>query len=120
MIKPPTGPFVTLHQQTHRWARDCGAFSNQVPVHPNLLYGRRLRKISQPALVFSSVQKIGPTRHALAQRTVAGLLEIHEPWANLQAVGGKDNQRTIRQAKGVQNPAPRQPLGRPTDNLDAD
>ena len=43
------------------------------------LFGRR--GVHKPAVALRTIQRLGNARHALAQRTVAGVMEVHAPFA---------------------------------------
>jgi hypothetical protein len=43
------------------------------------VFGRR--GVYKPAVALRTIQRLGNARHALAQRTVAGCMEVHAPFA---------------------------------------
>lgn len=45
----------------------------------SVLFGRR--GLYRPSVALHTIQRLGPARHAIAQRTVAGMVEIHAPFA---------------------------------------
>lgn len=45
----------------------------------SVLFGRR--GLYRPNVAIHTFQRLGPARHAIAQRTVAGAIEIHAPFA---------------------------------------
>lgn len=54
------------------------------------VFGRR--GIYKPAVALRTIQRLGQARHALAQRTVAGCMEVHAPFAPKRPdSGGKES-----------------------------
>lgn len=47
---------------------------------PALLYGSR--GLAHPRLGLTGVQRMGPVNHALAQRHICGVVEVHAPFAD--------------------------------------
>ncbi len=55
------------------------------PRTPSVLCG--LRGLRKPAVALYTIKRLGPVRHALAQRAVVGTVEVHAPWATMLARG---------------------------------
>ena len=74
----------TLHvpsalEQAHLEGCRLGGARSDVPLqhHRSVLYGDR--RIRYPLVALQTSQELGPARHAVAQRTVAGFLQVHFP-----------------------------------------
>ncbi len=65
------------------YAQSCrlAVARTRAPARPSqsLLYGQSLRKLRRPLLALEISQELGPCRHAVAQRTVAGMVIVHFP-----------------------------------------
>lgn len=51
------------------------------------VFGRR--GVYKPAVALRTIQRLGNARHALSQRTVAGCMEVHAPFAPKPKDDGK-------------------------------
>jgi|GEM_PF-4541023 len=63
----------------HAWVRTFG-IQRHIPrehEYRQLLYGPPNRRIKYPLVSLMTSQELGPCRHALAQRVVAGTMEVH-------------------------------------------
>lgn len=62
------------------------AAAREVPLRPEAKsYG--LRGTFKPTIALHTLHRLGPVRHALAQRLISGVLEVHAPWADAVARG---------------------------------
>lgn len=50
-------------------------------VRSALLFGPR-RGLYRPTMALQTIQRMGPVRHALAQRAVCGIVEVHAPFVD--------------------------------------
>lgn len=66
---------------SHRQSRRLGLARSDVQLRRwrSLLYGTDLRKLRRPLLALEVAQEMGPCRHAVAQRHVAGFMSVHFP-----------------------------------------
>jgi hypothetical protein len=44
------------------------------------LYGEK-RGMYRPTMALQTITRLGPVRHALAQRAIAGMIEVHAPFS---------------------------------------
>lgn len=65
----------------------------------SVLFGGR--GLYRPSVALQTIQRLGPARHAIAQRTVAGMIEVHAPWAPKPDPSAKDAKSATRQAPPV-------------------
>lgn len=75
MITTPTSPFAAHTAQQGRLHRARSFLSWDIR-HGPTFGNRRLRF---PLLSLQASQELGPCRHALSQRTVAGFMTVHFP-----------------------------------------
>ncbi len=64
----------------HRPGKLLDALHGGPPLHAeSRLYGT-WHRMYRPALALKAVRNMGPVRHALAQRAIAGSMEVHAPF----------------------------------------
>jgi hypothetical protein len=73
MLKKPETPFTNFHAEAIRMGRL--ARENTGAVFFDLLRGRR--SLRYPVISILVQKDLGPCRHALAQRVVAGTMHVH-------------------------------------------
>lgn len=76
LLKPSVSPFSTLHCETRAVA---ARHQRGQPWERARVYGQR--GIYRPTMAIHTLSRLGPVRHALAQRAIAGTLEVHAPFA---------------------------------------
>ncbi len=65
----------------------------------SVLFGRR--GLYRPNVAIHTFQRLGPARHAIAQRTVAGVIEIHAPFAPKTDKPSADAKSGVRRTPGL-------------------
>ena len=75
MITTPTSPFAAFTAQQGRLHRARSSVSWEL--RRSQTYGKR--RLRFPLLSLQATQEMGPCRHALSQRTVAGFMTVHFP-----------------------------------------
>lgn len=78
LLRPRPSPFTRLHHTTRSVWR---APTESTWDRGERLYG--LRGLYKPTMSARTVQRLGDVRHALAQRAIAGTLEVHAPFSEL-------------------------------------
>jgi hypothetical protein len=89
MLNKPTTPFIISHAEAIRMGRI--ARQNTGAVFFDLLRGRR--SLRYPVMSILVSKDLGPCRHALAQRVVAGTMHVHFPFEDRESnneTEGKD------------------------------
>ena len=76
MLEKQQSPFIDSHAKAIRMGRL--ARRNTVAVFFDLLRGRR--SLRYPVMSILVQKDLGPCRHALAQRVVAGTMHVHFPF----------------------------------------
>jgi len=105
-LSPEQTPLKRLWSETTERAR----FSQEqvTPRERSVLYGPR--GLYKPRMALKAIPRLGPVRHALAQRAVCGLLEVHAPFAPELSVEAKDllaeTKKSQRFELGQGRPAP--------------
>lgn len=60
-------------------ARDTLRPPPWLPWEPARVYG--VRGVRHPSVALRTIRHVGPVRHALAQRAVCGVVEVHAPFS---------------------------------------
>ncbi|MCA9566433.1 MAG: hypothetical protein KC656_01265 [Myxococcales bacterium] len=84
LLKRRATPLAVLHRQTTSLLATHGV---DFP-RGERLYG--LRGTFRPTMAARTIQRLGDVRHALAQRCIAGTLEVHAPFAPALTDEAKD------------------------------
>lgn len=104
MTDDDLGPLVrTLRQSADWFPRSTDLRQPAQLAHTDsVLFGRR--GLYRPNVAIHTFQRLGPARHAIAQRTVAGVIEIHAPFAPKTDKSTTDSKSGVKRPPG---PAPR-------------
>ena len=76
LLKPHWSPFTALHGETRELA---DLHQRGMAWERARIFGQR--GIYRPTMAIHTISRLGPVRHALAQRAIAGTLEVHAPFA---------------------------------------
>lgn len=107
MTDESPGPLVeALRIRDARLEPVCLLRADQQLSHlDSVLFGRR--GLYRPNVALQTIQRLGPARHAIAQRTVAGTVEIHAPFAPKPATPKVDPKGgSAARAAGAPRPGP--------------
>lgn len=76
LLKLRSSPLAVAHTQTRALWR---APTEDTWARGQQLFG--IRGTYRPTMAAKTIQRLGDVRHALAQRSIAGTLEVHAPFA---------------------------------------
>ncbi len=104
VVCEPGGPLVrAMHASTGRFPRLTPLRKAPHLEHiDSMLFGRR--GLYRPNVALHTIQRLGPVRHAIAQRTVAGMVEVHAPWAPKLETPASDSKGAPRRPAGSTTP----------------
>ena len=100
LVCEPGGPLVReLRAHAGRFPRTTPLRAPARLTHiDSVLFGRR--GLYRPTVALQTIQRLGPARHAIAQRTVAGIVEIHAPFAPKPEAPANDGKNAPRRPPG--------------------
>jgi len=76
LLRPVRSALAVLHGETRQISVQ---HQRQLPWERARIFGQR--GIYRPTMAIHTISRLGPVRHALAQRSIAGTLEVHAPFA---------------------------------------